>query len=200
MDNDQDRLLREITKEGNFWQLFRMAFSVDFTLANKLIPIFTFVVVFLVNIPVKGQGLSFDDVASSVKDFIGWNFTILGFMIAGYAIFTTVTSADLSLALMKKCERVTGLPYLKYIHAVFLKAILVFLLANVPPLLCSEFIKKVGLVNMLFSDLGEWQGYCFAFFHAVNVSLFILALAMLKSYIFNIYASVMMAVRWSARN
>lgn len=198
MSPEDKALLQKITAEGNFWQLFKMVFSVDFTLANKLVPICVLIVVFCLNMPMQGRFIGFGEVVSSAKDLIGWNFTILGFMIAGYAIFTTVTSWELSLFLMRKKEGKTELPYLKYIHAVFLKAILVFVMAVIPPFVCAEFVKKSGLAYLVVNEFGSNLGYVYSFLHAVNVSLFVLSLMMLKSFVFNIYASVMMAIRWSA--
>jgi hypothetical protein len=133
----------------------------------------------------------------------GFSFSvgILGFLIAGFTIFSSVSDKNLFIAMAKTQHRKSGLSYLKYN---FFSLMYVFIMYLGFAMLCflvqvlggssgfaSIIIRLISgenfpMVKRLLSEInlvliGTW------FFHS---------LMLLQSFIFNIYHIVMTAIRW----
>lgn len=188
---------KEITAEKNFWHLVAMVWKVPFEFRNLIIPFVLATLVFL--LAYCGGQLSISEFVSFVNLSLGWIFSILSFMVAGYTIFATVTNLELSIALMKHEHEASGLPFLKYLHATFYKAILSFtFLGFFGVFVVLFFSTKKFIPLLLISYLVPYKNAIVSVLYSWYVFMLSISFMLLFSFLFNIYASVMMAVRWKA--
>lgn len=188
--------VNELSREKDFWALVRLVLNIKFNVENLLIPLIAFAVVLCLNMLSvgKSQPISSEVVASMAKDLVGWYYTILGFLIAGYTVFASVTSVDLSAQLAKKKNPETGLSWLKYIHAMFFKTILIFFFSSMYSLFLVLLLRKFAGYEFVVNGFGQFKIVALSIADALDVAFFVLSMMMLKSFLFNIYSSVMIAV------
>ncbi len=133
---------------------------------------------------------------------LGFNFTIttLGFLIAGFTIFTTVAKPEMMLAMMAHQDKETNLPTLKRNMFAFLKVFIAYLSCSALYLFVLLFAQTNGVLAGLIplipkadciKDIGIKITYI------VVGGSFIYLLFMLKIFVFNIYAIVMNNLRWA---
>jgi len=188
--------VNELSREKSFWTLTRLVFGIKFNVENLIVPFIVFVVALCLNVLAipKVNPISADIVASMAKDLMGWYYTILGFLIAGYTIFASVTSVDVSIQLAKKKNEETGLSWLKYIHAMFFKAILILFFSSVYSLFVVFVFRKFAGYEFIVNGIGSSKLWLLSIIDAIDVALFVFSIMMLKSFLFNIYSSVMISV------
>jgi len=125
----------------------------------------------------------------------------LGFLIAGFTIFATITQPDLSLALAQVPERKTNLPYLKYTYFLFLRVFIYYLAFAAICLLIVMFGHSGGLLAAVLSLLpnaGCIQLLLVKLSYVVVYTGYFFLVVQLKSFIYNIYMAVMTSLRWQA--
>lgn len=130
---------------------------------------------------------------------LSFSITTLGFLIAGFTIFATLSRPNMMLAMMDHINEKTGLPTLKYNFFSFMKVFIAYIffslfylfvvlfgqdggfLSNVVRFIPDSDCVRVGMIQM---------GYIIS-----GVS-FVYLILLLKSFVFNIYATVMNFLRW----
>jgi hypothetical protein len=133
---------------------------------------------------------------------LGFNFTIttLGFLIAGFTIFTTVARPEMMIAMMAHHDKETGLQTLKRNMFAFLKVFIAYLTCSALYLTVLIFAQSNGLLSGLLPlvpnagcviDIGIKVTYI------VVGGSFVYLLFMLKVFIFNVYMIVMNNLRWA---
>lgn len=140
-----------------------------------------------------------------VRDFsslaIGIAVSVLGFILAGFTIFATISQPEMLVAMSQHRHEKTGLSYLKNNFFIFMRVFIYYLVYTAVCLLITVFGVKGGIVHKIvtlspISDhIQEWLvGGAYVFLYA---GMFFL-LMQLKSFIYNVYHSVMTAIRWKA--
>lgn len=140
-----------------------------------------------------------------VRDFstvaIGVTATVLGFLLAGFTIFATISQPDMLVAMSQHREQKSGLSFLKYNFFIFMRVFIYYLAYSVFCILIIIFAVKGGLVHRVVSispiaaQICEWLiGVAYVILYAG----FFFLLMQLKSFIYNVYHSVMTAIRWKA--
>lgn len=126
--------------------------------------------------------------------------TLLGFLVAGFTIGTTVVKPDLFVFMTTFKESKSGISYLKYFMMIFMKAFFVFLALAGLCLFILVFGTENGLISTLLQSAPgyeEWMGNLMASGVYTILTIWITASLMaLKSFIYSTYASVMLAIRW----
>jgi uncharacterized membrane protein YjfL (UPF0719 family) len=125
---------------------------------------------------------------------------VLGFLIAGFTIFATLTKPALFKRMAVVTHEETGLSYLKYNFFAFVQVFiqylcftatsLVFMVAGPARGPASEIVERISENNESAKVVVTRIAFCLLFTWSVYV------LALLKSFIFNIYHVVMTAIRW----
>lgn len=193
---------KSLTEEKTLWHVFRLSWQIPGTTFNKWATLVAFIF-FSVETAVSGANL-WSNVAY-VRKLADSGLTLalstLGFIVAGYTIFATLTSPDLSIAMQKHIDRVSKLPTLKKNHFIFLRVFVYYLVFAFLCLILIVVGRSKGLGSILLSE-SIWSGDAREFLVKssiviLNTSLFFL-LVQLKSFIFNVYASVMTSLRWNA--
>ena len=125
--------------------------------------------------------------------------SILGFLIAGFTIFATLTKPDLLLRMMDKIHEDTGLTYLKYNYFVFIRVFIFYLLISALYLFGILFCGEDGFVTKLIGLIPECG---IIKINLIKISYICLTTSMvflvllLKVFIFNIYHITMNNLRW----
>lgn len=132
---------------------------------------------------------------------LGFNFSIttLGFLIAGFTIFATLSKPEMMLAMMAHKNKETSLPTLKYNFFAFMKVFIAYIFIAAMYLSIILFGQTGGFISNLIPLIPG--GDCLrsilikTFYVLVGVS-FVYLLLLLQTYIFNIYSVVMNFLRW----
>ncbi|WP_420347213.1 hypothetical protein [Pelagibius sp.] len=145
-----------------------------------------------------------DTIRSWASLGFGFAVTILGFLLAGFTIFATITKPELFVALAKETHPRSGLSLLKYAFFTFLNVFSHYL----------SFL-ALTLVILLLGDRGgplSAVGNCLAsqfpeILHAIKQGLFVLIggwfavlVLKLKSIIWNIYQIVLLSIAHAAKD
>ena len=139
---------------------------------------------------------------------LGFNFSIgiLGFLIAGFTIFATVTKPSLFIALAKTKHSESGLSYLKYTFYVFMNVFIVYLMFACLCLLIKLFANSNGLISLILNYI--FQGFqdprliILSKRILVSTGLIVVGswafhlIILLQSFIFNIYITIMLSIQW----
>jgi hypothetical protein len=145
---------------------------------------------------------------------LAFNFSvgILGFLLAGFTIFATVSDKSLFVAMAKAKHRKSGLNYLKYNFFSLMYVFIVYLGLAILCLLIQLLGSSSGLISILLrfsltqliSDSEEYFNMAKMIISKVSIVVvgtwFFYSLILLQSFIFNIYHIVMTAIRWEIEN
>lgn len=128
-----------------------------------------------------------------------FSITILGFLIAGFTIFATLSKPKMMLAMMDHTNKQTGLPTLKYNFFAFMKVFIAYISFLVIYAFVLLFGQPDGFVSNVVRLLPNTECIKWVIInisYAVVGSSFVYLLLLLKSFVFNIYAIVMNMLRW----
>jgi hypothetical protein len=130
----------------------------------------------------------------------GFATSILGFLIAGFTVFATITKEDLFKRMAVFEEPKSKLSYLKYNFFAFMKVFIDYLsfcglcvfikLAAFPSGPISTFVSSLpggNLTELWFARIG----------FLLITTTFVYVLLLLKSFVFNTHHVVMTSIRWS---
>ncbi|EAR3876273.1 hypothetical protein EJ447_15310 [Salmonella enterica subsp. enterica] len=191
---------KEITKEKNLWDVYLLC---------KRITISTFHVCILLTASIFLLTNSFfleRDMSHLVSDIrnwalIGFNFavTTLGFLIAGFTIFATLSKPDMFLQMMSVQHKKTQMPTLKYNFMAFMKVFISFITFTFIYLVIILFCQTNGMIGNMV-DLVPYSTVIKELiikleYWVIGTSLIYLVLVV-KTFIFNIYAIIMNNIRW----
>ena len=193
---------KDLTKEKRLWDIFIASKRISFSRFNAITTTIVFILL-LVNSWLTNQPV--EETIELVRDLssvgLAISLSTLGFLLAGFTIFATVSQPSLSLKMAEITHPVSGLSYLKHNYFIFLRVFIYYLLFSIFCLLIIMFGHKGGLVPVLASHFPYHEQVKFAVVKASYVLLFTgyyFLIMQLKSFIFNIYHSVMTSLRWKA--
>lgn len=193
--NDSD-----LTSEKSLWDIYKLSRRI---LPGKFHISVVIIVTFLLGV---NSFILSDENASILQDVrkwaeMGFNFSIttLGFLIAGFTIFATLSKPKMMLAMMDHINKKTGLPTLKYNFFAFMKVFIAYILFSFLFLIIVLFGQKGGFLGNAI-DLLPYT-YCIKSVliktsYAIVGGSFVYLLLLLKSFVFNIYTIVMNFLRW----
>lgn len=200
--SDDDLSAKALTAEKNLWAIYLKARRVPFNSFNFWA---TATITVLVAAQYCVMDTALDDKLKIVRDFsyiaMGLVISILGFILAGFTIFSTISQPEMLVAMSRHRHEVSGLSYLKNNYFIFMRVFIYYIIYAIACLAIITFGTRGGLVQKLVNlspiswHIEEWLiGLAYVFVYA---GLFFL-LMQLKSFIFNVYHSVMTAIRWKA--
>ncbi len=190
--------LDDITREKNLVEVYRHV--------TRQIPVRPFyravtaVIFVLLMLSGLASSASAVDLGARVREWssFGFNFaaTVLGILLAGFAIFTTITTSALVEPLATIRHKESGLSYLKYTAGHFMSIFIpyvVFLLLHGLIMLFGWYGGPVTkLVSWLSAALDPNIGrYAATLMLAIVGTFFAHMLIVLQSFVFNVYASFM---------
>tara|TARA_R110001583_G_C5671499_1_gene411260 strand:- start:18971 stop:19597 length:627 start_codon:yes stop_codon:yes gene_type:complete len=195
-----DQYLKDLTKEKKLWDVYLSSRTIP---SSKFNTYSTLLVFFLLSMNVFLGGEDIAEITKLIRDmaFNGFSISLstLGLLLAGFTIFATISQPSLSLSMAEIKHPDSGLSWLKHNYFIFIRVFIYYLVFAVFSLAISIFGHSGGLVSTIvnFSPCPKLTKLII-----VKVSYVLLftgyyfLIMQLKSFIFNIYHSVMTSLRW----
>lgn len=196
--------LNDLTKERSLFALYRLSYKFPSNYFNQIV---TSGVFFLL---VTYAGLAWHadlDLLPALRSLVnaGLQFatSILGFLIAGFTVFVTVTKVEIFLKMAEMPYGNTGESWLKYNFSAFVLAFAHYVAYVFACLAFVIFASQDGLLSLLYRQLASfgsngdfdfsrrlWSYVAFVMFATWSLYLVLL----LKSFVFNVYAVITIVV------
>ncbi|ATH76168.1 hypothetical protein CLM76_00445 [Vreelandella venusta] len=193
---------KELTREKKLWDVYLASRRIPFSRFNF---ISTLVVFILLVFNAAFSRETMPDTIELVREMASSGFAIslstLGFLLAGFTIFATVSQPSLSLSMAAVTNEKSGLSYLKHNYFIFLRVFIYYIAFSVFSLSIIIFGHSGGLIATIINLSPNPDPLRFFIIKAAYVLLFTgyyFLIMQLKSFIFNIYSSVMTSLRWNA--
>jgi hypothetical protein len=202
----------EITKEVDLWDIYVQSRKLpEGRLSKRVAKPFSWAILVILSIYAALSNKPVNELANEVRSLadLGFNFSIsiLGFLVAGFTIFATVTKPNLFIKLAKVKHTKSGLSYLKYTFFVFMYVFIAYLSFTLFCLLIKLLASPSGVISTALICLSNYPEH-------IDLSKRILAgvgiatlgtwafhlIILLQSFIFNIYITVMTSIRWEIQN
>lgn len=192
----------DLTKEKSLWDIYVASRSIPGSRFNRIATI-VFLVVLVFDSIYGAKSTS--DVVDAIREHaeIGLDIALstLGFLIAGFTIFATMSQPSLLLAMSEVRHPKSALSYLKHNLFVFVRAFIYYLLFCFLCVLILAFGGNGGVVARIVEAAPYSACLKYALVKLAYIFLyggFFVLLIQLKSFVFNVYHSVMTALRWRA--
>lgn len=200
--SSDDLSAKALTDEKSLWAVYIKSRRIPFNSFNFWT---TITVTALVTVQYCLLDISLSEKLKIVREFaplaMGVVISVLGFILAGFTIFATISQPDMLVAMSRHRHETSGLSYLKNNFFIFMRVFIYYLAYTVACLIIMIFGIKGGIIQKLVElspiarHIQEWLvGAAYVFLYG---GLFFL-LVQLKSFIYNVYHSVMTAIRWKA--
>lgn len=195
-----------LSSENSMWKLYRLSFSFPVSKFNVGVFVICFSGLLIFGL---ANFESVSILSGTIRAILGFGISIapsiLGFLVAGFTIFVTVTKVELFEFMALKRYKQTEHSYLKYNMSAFMLAfchyityliVCAILVIFAQPL--GPLVTAVKYCSELFSHLIGYNVYCclLILFLAVFGSWTIYLLMLLKSFIFNTYHVLITSVQW----
>lgn len=200
--NDQDLSPLSFTEEESLWEIYKKSRSIPWSSFNFLTTLLVFGVSSIATFwsPQKVELL-----VRSVRDMaaggLSLTLTVLGFLVAGFTIFATVTNQNMLVAMGSMRHDKSRLSWLKHSFFVLLRTFIYYLCYAVFCFLIVYMASPGGIASQIISLSPHPEAYRLAIAKVSFVALVTgqyFLLMQLKSFIFNIYHSVAANLRWKA--
>ncbi|MBJ9854120.1 hypothetical protein [Citrobacter freundii] len=189
-----------ITSEKSFKDLRALSRKIKISCSHKVY-IFLATLIFIYNAFVLESNLVHlkTDLRTWTSFSFNFSVTILGFLIAGFTIFATLSKPEMFVRMAVHIHKDTKLTTLKYNFLAFIKIFVTYIKFGLFYLLIIIFGQANRFISNLakeFPLLHSLTPFCIKIIYIfVGVSSIHLFLC-LKTFVFNIYSIVMTSVRW----
>lgn len=200
--NDSDLGPDSFTEETSLWQIYWKARRIKPSKFNVICTLMVFSVLAVTTFYAKQEAAPF---AATVRELAAFGLnatlTVLGFLVAGFTIFATVTNPNMLIAMGSIRHKDSGLSWMKHSFFVLLRTFIYYLIYAVLCFFVVYFGAKGGPVSLLVSLSPYPAEYAVCL---TKVAFVVLAtgqfflLMQLKSFIYNVYSSVAASLRWRA--
>jgi hypothetical protein len=194
----------DLTKEKNLWQIYLASRRIPSTIFNRF---FLIISAILISLDIFLSDLKLDYILSEIKQWASLGFqaglTTLGFLIAGFTIFATISKPSLSIAMAQIENKKFGISHLKKNYFVFMRVFIYYIVFCFFCLFLLFFAKKDGVLFLfleLFPSSNSLKDVGFRLTLVILLVFHVFILLQLKSFVFNTYHSVMTSLRWEAEN
>lgn len=195
-EDENVKMCMELLAENNLYEVYLTSRTIPFSKLNRNLLIIFSIFSAILSLSIEGDKLA-DIITSNSSDLISVVLTVLGFLIAGYAIFCSVINHSLSIELYKSETKPYGFSQLKYSHLLFMRVFFYYLIYTFILILIQFFSKSQLLTNLMHENIERIE----CIFYIVNYLVFnllfigiIFLLLQLASFTFNIYHSVMTSI------
>ncbi|WP_202744685.1 hypothetical protein [Acinetobacter pittii] len=193
-----------LLKEKNLRMIYKESRAIPLSNFNLFFPFIIGIIIFIFliygDISIEE---SYDKIESLVSFLFSSLFSTLGFLIAGYTIFCTITPLDLQKKMIEYTDQKTNLPFFKRVHFTFIRVFIYFLLFSFALFIIFLFKGiNINSINMIVEsktlDLTfKYTNYLIITFLTIGTTFLFCELS---SFIFNIYNSIATTIHWSINN
>jgi len=208
-EKQSDQIQADLLKESNLWAVFRKSLRIKRSKRNVLVALAIGALAFAVTIPEPRAGVIASQIHSLSTIALGATVSLLGFLIAGFSFFATVSDKAMFCRMAEHTHKESGLSYLKFNLFVFMRVfteyLMMSLLTLVAVLVFAPDSASRSTIRRWTRDL-TWPGFLnighpmdaalLAVALSVLVGLFVYLLMELGSFIFNVYYVVMTTIVW----
>ncbi len=199
----------DLFKEKSLWDIYRLSRTLPQSRFNVVLRRGTFFILFsfcILNEYLGNRLLSIGSMEAAVRNWseqgLAFAAQTLGFLIAGYTIFATITRPELNSILAQTPEKRSKINSLKFIHTVFISVFISYLsfvsfclaitlfanssgplTALLHPAVINHRLMKAFVVSGIFCIEGTWL---------------VELLLLLKSFVWNLYQAVLVVIAWEA--
>ena len=202
MNEKNEFFPEDLTKEKSLWDIYKASRPIPNTKFNRLITISATLLVaaeIFFSKRLTSQYVLEVQQLSSLGIQIG--LSTLGFLIAGFTIFTTISKPRLSISMSQMRHPGLDISYLKKNYFVFMRVFIYYItfcffcfamiIAAKPDGLAETIINLSPSAELLKATFSRAA-------YATTIIFYTIILVQLKSFVFNTYHSVMTALRWEA--
>lgn len=190
----------ELTKEKSLWDIYLSSRKIRTSKFNQFVLIS---IVLISGCYVLFIESDISIVLSKSRELselgLNYSISILGFLIAGFTIFATLTKPTLLLKMMDKTHKGSKLTYLKYNYFVFMRVFIFYLSISSMFFFVILFCGTNGIVPKVVSLIPEANiikpNLIKISYICLNTSVAFLVL-LLKGFIYNVYSITMNNLRW----
>lgn len=201
---DEDLTPKALLAEKSLWDIYKQSRKIPFNKFNVVCTLSVFILVTIQYCMLTDPlSLKLQEIRNLAFFGLTTSATILGFLLAGFTIFATISQPDLLVAMSAHRHSESQLSYLKHNFFIFIRVFIYYLAYTVGCLLILIFGIKSGLMHKIVEyfpiryAMKEWLiGAAYVFLYA---GMFYLIMQ-LKSFIYNVFHAVMTAIRWKATN
>lgn len=200
--NDLD--FKDLTAEKSLWDIYKKSRGITHTPFNYLATIVFGILIiagFFLN-PFE-TAKAVEVLRELVKTGFEVSLNVLGFLLAGYTVFTSVCKVELFVEMAKHKKEGYEFSHLKYNMFLFMNTFISFMVFTFYCLLIMLLCNEKGIVTTCVNFMPHKESFKMVLAHVglftVGIGLFYIMLSM-KSLIFNIYHTVMTSIRWEAEN
>ncbi len=193
---------KNLTKEKRLWDIYMASRRIPFSRFNFITTLIVFLAL-VANSWLTSQSIdkTIEIIRIMSSNGLAISLSTLGFLLAGFTIFATVSQPSLSLRMSEIRNPDSGLSYLKHNYFIFLRVFIYYIVFSVFCLFVIMFGHEGGLISLLVSYAPYEESVKFGVVKISYVLLFTgyyFLIMQLKSFVFNIYHSVMTSLRWKA--
>lgn len=191
----------ELLAENNLYEIYKTARRIPLSTLNRNILVLCSILSILLTLTIDPSTLAQTILVLS-SDLISIVLTVLGFLIAGYAIFCSVLDHELSIELYESKHKSSGFSKLKHSHLLFMRVFFYYLVYTFF-LVFIQFFSSANIFSLsVFNDNIIYFTFHITNYLTLNL-LFIgivFLLLQLASFTFNIYHSVMTSICYTEIN
>lgn len=193
---------KELTSEKSLWDVYVLCRRVKFTAFNKSVLSMTVICLTIyVSVFQNNIGTLLTETRALASVGLNFSITVLGFLIAGFTIFATISKPAMFLKMMEVTHTETGLPHLKYNLFAFMRVFIYYIAVAFLCIAVILFGGESGIASRIVSCIPNSTpikcNIIKAAYICVGTSL-VFMLLLLKTFVFNIYAIVMTHLRWES--
>lgn len=114
--------IKDLTKEKNLWQIYRASRKIKGSKFNiATICLFVALLTIYAFYSNTETAVFVEQTRKAAEISFGVALSTLGFLIAGYTIFATITQPDLAVSMSELTHEESGLSWLKHSHFIFVR-------------------------------------------------------------------------------
>ena len=189
-----------LSKEKSLWEIFKKTLEIKESFLNLFLLIVVFIVISIYTIFFdKGLTESGFILRSLADTGAGFSTSILGFLIAGFTIFTSIADKSLFVSMAKERKDGYTFSWLKFVFFVFMKVFIHYFVFTCLCYFVKIFFTENGIISSFLGRASEGllvKGIFLKTTLVVIGTYLVYLLILLKSFLFNIYEVSMMAIRW----
>jgi hypothetical protein len=203
-EDQAEKLAIQLTKEKNLFDIFWLSSKITTGKLHRFIVCLSFILLAHYSFFLATSA----DLSLQIREWgsfgIEFSITTLGFLIAGFTIFATLSKPHIMLTMMTVNNKDVNLPYLKYFFFTFMKVFITYISFSVIYLSIIIFGSKGGyfskLILLLFTtDAAEVKWWFLKSIYPFLGASFFHLILLLKSFVFNTYISVMTFLRFELK-
>nr|WP_281459823.1 hypothetical protein [Pseudomonas sp. P13] len=186
--------------EKDLWSIYLAARKIPSSRFN-IVTTWVFLLALVIQVYFFPQGIEAQvEIIRRYAEF-GFNaaLTTMGFLVAGFTIFATLSDPDLFIKMGQKLHPETKISWLKHNFFLFVRVFIYFMIFIVLCLVIMVFGSKSGLASSLISlsdSAAKLRIVIAAVAYVTLMTGFYFILMQLKSFIFNMHHAVMTSLKW----